>query len=158
MRNVRFSNRPFGVKRFQAIRHHSVDVTHGLVLLFGIATKALPSWDSRTRRNNLLVGLAVKTNGRSKRTYGLTSPIVPRGTSFHRSVELEFPPIEFGRARLSCCCGFPGPPELSTVDPHAMHDYGQATSQRLDRLLQPAAPGDLHRPGLEPGPFRRAHQ
>ena len=30
-----FSNRPFGVKRFQAIHHYSVDVAHGLVLLFG---------------------------------------------------------------------------------------------------------------------------
>jgi hypothetical protein len=58
-KDVRFSNRPFGVKRFQTIRHHSVDVTHGLVLLFGIGTKALPSWDSRTRRNNLWGGLAV---------------------------------------------------------------------------------------------------
>ena len=59
--DVRFSNRPFGVKRFQTIRHHhSVDVTHGLVLLFGIGTKALPSWDPRTRWNNLLGGLAVK--------------------------------------------------------------------------------------------------
>ena len=42
---VRFSNRPFGVKRFQTIHHYcSVDVAHGLVLLFGIGTKALPSW------------------------------------------------------------------------------------------------------------------
>src|SRR6478609_7618078 len=49
-----FSNRPFGVKRFQTIHHHSVDVAHGLVLLFGIGTKALPVWDSKTRRNNLL--------------------------------------------------------------------------------------------------------
>src|SRR5262249_54596334 len=31
--HVRFSNRPFGVKRFQTINHHSVDVAHGLVLL-----------------------------------------------------------------------------------------------------------------------------
>ena len=53
--NVRFSNRPFGVKRFQTIRHHSVDVARGLVLLFGIGTKALPSWDSKTRWNNLWV-------------------------------------------------------------------------------------------------------
>ena len=58
--DVRFSNRPFGVKRFQTIRRYSVDVAHGLVLLFGIGTKALPSWDSRTRWNNLLVGLAVR--------------------------------------------------------------------------------------------------
>ena len=58
-RSGRFSNRPFRVKRFQTIHHYSVDVAHGLVLLFGIGTKALPSWDSKTRRNNLLGGLAV---------------------------------------------------------------------------------------------------
>jgi hypothetical protein len=57
---VRFSNRPFEVKHFQTFHHHSVDVARGLVLLFGIGTKAVPSWDSRTRRNNLLVGLTVK--------------------------------------------------------------------------------------------------
>ena len=33
--------------------------SRGLVLLFGIGTKALPSWDSKTRRNNLWGGLAV---------------------------------------------------------------------------------------------------
>ena len=44
-------------------------------------------------------GLAVKVNGRFKRTYDLTSSVVPRGTSFHRSVELEFPPILIGRRR-----------------------------------------------------------
>src|SRR5664280_418495 len=58
--NVRFSNRPFGVKHFQTIHHCSVDVAHGLALLFGIGTKALPLWDSRTRWNNLLRGLAVR--------------------------------------------------------------------------------------------------
>jgi len=57
--DVRFSNRPFEVKRFQTIRHCSVDVARGLVLLFGIGTKALPAWDSRTRWNNLIGGLAV---------------------------------------------------------------------------------------------------
>src|SRR5271165_4640713 len=56
---VRFSNRPYGVKRFQTIHHCNVDVARGLVLLFGIGTRALPSWDSKTRRNNLLGGLAV---------------------------------------------------------------------------------------------------
>src|SRR6478736_4660720 len=58
-RDARFSNRPFGVKRFQTIHQHSIDVAHGLVLLFGIGAKALPSWDSKTRRNNLWDGLAV---------------------------------------------------------------------------------------------------
>jgi len=44
----RFSNRPFGVKRFQAFHHYSVDVAHGPVLLFGIGTKSFPSWDSKS--------------------------------------------------------------------------------------------------------------
>jgi hypothetical protein len=44
-----FSNRPSGVKRFQVIHHPGVDVAHGLALLFGLGTKALPSWDSRTK-------------------------------------------------------------------------------------------------------------
>ena len=58
---VRFSNRPVGVKRFQTIHYCSVDVARGLVLLFGIGTKALPVWDSKTRWNNLWGGLAVRT-------------------------------------------------------------------------------------------------
>jgi hypothetical protein len=62
----RFSNRPVGVKHFQAIHLFSVNVAHGLVLLFGIGTKALPSWESRTGWNNLSGGLAVsRTAGSS---------------------------------------------------------------------------------------------
>ena len=53
-----FSNRPVWVKRFQTIHQCCVDVAHGRALLFGIGTKALPSWGPRTRRNNLLSGLA----------------------------------------------------------------------------------------------------
>ncbi len=34
-----------------------------------------------------------RADGRSKQTYDLTSSIVPRGTSFHRAVELECSPI-----------------------------------------------------------------
>ena len=73
---VRFSNRPFGVKRFQTIHHTGVDIAHGLALLFGIGTKALPAWVSKTKWNNLLGGLAGGT-GRSKQTCDLTSSIVP---------------------------------------------------------------------------------
>ena len=152
--HVRFSNRRFGVKHFQTIHQCGVDVARGLVLLFGIGTGAFPSWDSRTRRNNLLVGLAVEER-RSKRTYELTSSIVPQGTSFHRSVELGFSPIGFDPERSSCGCRglLSGPPELGAVNPDAVHDHGQPARQRHDRLLHPAAPGDLHGPRLEPGPF-----
>ncbi len=146
--DVRFSNRPFEVKRFQTIHHHGVDVAHGLVLLFGIGTKALPSWDSR--RGGTISHSALPLDGRCKRTCGLTSSIVPRGTSFHRSVELEFPPIAFDPARFSCRGDLPGPPELGAVNPYAVHDHGQPSSQGHDRLFHSSAPGDLHRPGLEP--------
>ena len=41
--NVRFSNRPVGVKRFQTIHQFSVDAARGLVLLFGLGTMAVPT-------------------------------------------------------------------------------------------------------------------
>src|SRR5262249_20916085 len=59
-RYVCFSNRPIGVKRFQAIHHCGLDVARGLVLLYGLGARALPSWDPRTRWNNLLSDLSVK--------------------------------------------------------------------------------------------------
>src|SRR5262249_22741038 len=76
-----------------------VDVARGLVLLYGIGTSALPSWDPRMGRSNLMGGLA--GSGRSKRTSELTPSIVPRGTPFHRRVELELPPIAIGLEQLS---------------------------------------------------------
>ena len=82
--HVRFSNRPVGVKRFQTIHRYGVgvDVARGLALLFGIGTKALPSWDSRTRWNNLYRGLAVRrTAGPSGRA---NSPH-PSSREGHRS-------------------------------------------------------------------------
>src|SRR5215467_16227604 len=91
---------------------------------------------------------------RFKRSYELTSSIVTRGTSFHRSVELECPSIGLDAARFSCCCCglFSGPAELGAVNPDAVHDHSQPTRQGNDCLLYPATPGDLHRPGFEPGP------
>jgi hypothetical protein len=43
-----------GSSAFRLFIHSSVDVAHGLSLLFGLGTKALPSWDSKTRWNNLI--------------------------------------------------------------------------------------------------------
>src|SRR5262245_32338609 len=91
--HVRFSNRPFGVKHFQTVHCYGVDVTHGLALLFGIGAKALPSWDSKTRRNNLTVGLAISlTAGAS----GLANSPHPSSREGH------LPP--FGGARVSSYC------------------------------------------------------
>jgi hypothetical protein len=80
--DVRFSNRPVEVKHFQAIHRCSVDVARGLVLLFGIGTKALPSWDSKTRRNNLLGDLAVSVTAGSS---GSTNSPHPSSREGHLS-------------------------------------------------------------------------
>ena len=85
--DVRFSNRPFRVKRFQTIHHYSVDVAHGLVLLFGIGTRGPSIMGFEDEVEQSFGRPCRQTNGRSKRTCELTSSIVPRGTSFHRSVE-----------------------------------------------------------------------
>ena len=91
--DVRFSNRPFGVKRFQTIHQFSVDAARGLVLLFGIGTKALPSWDSKTRWTNLLGGLAVRpTAGPSGHTIS-PHPSSREGHRFTARWSLSFPPI-----------------------------------------------------------------
>src|SRR5271168_723791 len=151
----RFSNRPVGVKHFQAIHHGSVDVSHGLALLFGIGTRALPSWDPRTRRNNLTGGLTVRvTVGPSDRTNS-PHPSSREGHLSTAGVELWFSPIGIDPERFSDCCRglLTGPPELGAVNPDAVHDHGQPASQGHDRFLHPAAPGDLHGPGLEPRPF-----
>src|ERR1017187_3637632 len=97
-------------------------------------------------------------NGRSKRTYELTSSIVPRGTSFHGLVELEIPPIVFVYLRPSCHYSLPGPAELGAINPYAVHDHGEPACQCHNRLLHSATLGDLHRPGFEPGPFLRMQQ
>jgi hypothetical protein len=79
---------------------------------------ALPSWnfEDEAEQSNGRPGRL--SNGRSKRTCELTSSVVPRGTSFHRLVELGFPPIAVDPAWLSCCCGFfPSPAELRAVNP-----------------------------------------
>ena len=65
-----------------------------------------------------------RINGRFKRTCELTSSIVPRGTSFHCLVELEFSPIVIDPVRLLCGHGFPGAAELGAVNPDAVHNHG----------------------------------
>jgi hypothetical protein len=67
--DVRFSNRPFGVKCFQAFHDWSVDVAHGLVLLFGIGTKGPSIMGIEDEVEQSLRRPYRKTNDRSKRTY-----------------------------------------------------------------------------------------
>src|SRR3974390_796158 len=95
--NVRFSNRPAGVKRFQAFpllkcrcrsrARASLRTRHQGPSIMGFEDEVEQSFGRPCRR---------LANGRFKRTYELTSSIVPQGTSFHRSVELDYSPIAFG--------------------------------------------------------------
>src|SRR5262245_66660205 len=83
-------NRPIWVKHFQALHRCVVDVARGLALLFGLGTKALPSWDSKTRSNNHLVDLAVNVTAGSR---GHTNSPHPSSREGHHSthlVELDF--------------------------------------------------------------------
>src|SRR5215470_14656024 len=66
--NVRFSNRPFRVKRFQTIHPYSVDVAHGLVLLFGIGTRGPSIMGFEDEAEQSIGRPCRQANGRSKRT------------------------------------------------------------------------------------------
>src|SRR6516165_1852891 len=89
-----------GSSAFQTIHHYSVDVAHGLALLFGIGTRGPSIMGFEDEVEQSFGRPCRQTNGRSKRTCELTSSIVPRGTSFHRSVELECPSIGLDAARF----------------------------------------------------------
>jgi hypothetical protein len=79
---VRFSNRPFGVKRFQTIHHHSVDVTSRARASLRNQHHGSSIMGFEDEMEQLKNGLAVRRYGRSKQTDELISSIVPRGASF----------------------------------------------------------------------------
>ena len=110
------------------------------------------------RRGGTIFGAALPLDKRQVQA-DIRSHLIhrPARTSFHRSVDLS---VLLSRliSRGLCHCNVPGPLELSAVYPDAVHDHGQPTGQRHDRLLHSAVPGDLHGPGLEPGPFGGAGQ
>ena len=110
--NVRFSNRPFGVKRIQTVHGSMLMSTRALASLRN-RRQALPLWDSMTRRSNLSGGLAVRQSQADMRTHLIARPardiVAFLGGSRLTSIASIFCP--------SCCCGFPGPAELGTVNP-----------------------------------------
>ena len=60
----------------------------------------------------------------SKRTYELTSFIVPRGTLFHHAGGARVFSVRLDPVRFSYRGDLPGPAELGAVNPDAMHDHG----------------------------------
>src|SRR3974390_822496 len=64
----------FGSSAFRLSTTGSVDVTRGLVLLSGIGTWAVPSWDSKTRWNDLSGDLAGRQVQADMRTHLIHRP------------------------------------------------------------------------------------
>jgi hypothetical protein len=78
-----------GSSAFRLSTNSSVDVAHGLSLLFGLGTKGPSIMGFEDEVEQSFGRPCRQCDGRFKRTYELTSSIVPRGTSFHRWVELD---------------------------------------------------------------------
>jgi hypothetical protein len=88
-----------GRLRSSAFRLSTITVSRSLASTrFSLESAPGPSIMGSEGRGGTIFG-ATLPDGRSKRTCELTSSIVPRGTSFHRLVELEFPPIAFDPER-----------------------------------------------------------
>ena len=153
-RDVCFSNRPVGVKRFQAIHHCGLDVARGLVLLSGLGARALPSWDPRTRRNNLLSGLSVKRTVGPGRHANSPHPSSREGYSTAWwSLSFLLSPLILSGPYVAAASLV----HLNSVSSIQMRCIITANrrASATDCLFHPAVPGDLHRPGLEPRPFCR---
>src|SRR5215831_538237 len=76
-----------GSSAFRLSTNSSVDVAHGLSLLFGLGTKGPSIMGFEDEVEQSFGRPCRQCDGRFKRTHELTSSIVPRGTSFHRGVE-----------------------------------------------------------------------
>ena len=95
---ARFSNRPIWVKHF---RLSTAAVSMSLAgSRFSSDSAPGPSIMGFEDEVEQSFGRPCQTNGRFKRTYELTSSIVPRGTLFHHAVELECSPVRLDTVQL----------------------------------------------------------
>ncbi len=98
-------------------------------------------------------GLAV---GRSKQTCELTSSIVPRGTPFHRLVDLEFPP---NSDLVGCSRGnFPGRSKLRAINPDAVQITAKRRASATIARFRPRRLAICIAQAFDPRPSRRTHQ
>src|SRR5215813_8320184 len=74
------------------------------------APRALPSWGFEDEVEQSFGRPCRQCDGRFKRTYELTSSIVPRETSFHRGVELDFLLLHWILHRSQAAATSPNPP------------------------------------------------
>jgi hypothetical protein len=151
-RDVRFSNRPTEVKRFQTIRRHGVDVARGLALLFGIGTTALPSWDSRIRRNNRPARDIIPPLASRRRTGGSQASTLPHSHSLPSSPRSNHRPPAFGSMTISLIGDFVDAVALERPARHACGEDMKCAIGRgrhLDALADGGTgDGPVHFPSL----------
>src|SRR5262249_5569972 len=117
---------------FRLSTNSSVDVAHGLSLLFRLGTKGPSIMGFEDEVEQSFGRPCRQCDCRFKRTYELTSSIVPRGTSFHRGVELDFLLLHWILHRSQAAAT-----SLRQTHTRCMI---QPTRQRHDRLLRPITP------------------
>src|SRR5262245_33299106 len=155
---VRFSNRPSGSSTFQAIHHSSVDVAHGLALLFGLGTKALPSWDSTMRWNIYRALNQLRPSGQStwrptpslSQVCGRKSFVIESFRSGVRRRGLNSP-VAIGDTALS--------PKAVGSAPSTTGDHARASASKERRQKtansHPAMAGGQRREDARSDPWRR---
>jgi len=150
---VRFSNRPFGVKRFQTIHHHNVDDARGLVLLSESAPR--PFHHGIRRRGGTILGRPCRlTDSRSSGHTNLPHP---------SSREDIIPPL--GGARVS---SYRRNGSYAAATSLVQRNSVPSTHMRcIITAKRRPAPRSLSSsrgawrsssPGLEPGPLRQTQQ
>jgi hypothetical protein len=149
--DVRFSNRPVWVKRFQT---STTPVSMSLAGSRFSPESALRPFHHGVRERGGTIYWSALLANRQQVQADIRSHLI------HRPARDIIPPCGGARVfpigfdgALSCCCSLlPAPAKLGAVNPDAMQDHSQPARQCHDCLLHATAPGDLHRPGLEPGP------
>jgi hypothetical protein len=147
-----------GSSAFRLSTNSSVDVAHGLSLLFGLGTKGPSIMGFEDEVEQSFGRPCRQCDGRFKRTYELTSSIVPRGTSFHRGVELDFLLSHLIlHSSQATATSLVHRNSVPSTHMRCMITAKRRASATIAFFI-PRCPGDLHRPGLEPGPFCRTYQ
>ena len=121
-----------GSSAFRLSTNSSVDVAHGLSLLFGLGTKgpSIMGFEDEVEqslpRPCRQFERQVQADMRTHLIHRPARDIIPPWGG------ARFPPIAFGPAQVSNRCDFPSPPERGAVNPNAVHDHGQPTCQRYE--------------------------
>jgi hypothetical protein len=132
----------------------------GLSLLFEVGVR--PPHDGMRGWGGPIFGAPwPQISGRISRHYELTPPVVPVRTFFCEAEPLFRYFLSNGFPAFSAAASgnrrnrgaVLAPPELATIDPHPVQNYGQTPGDGDDRSTHPASLGHSHAPCLQPGPF-----